>query len=100
MSARELHARRAGKARAAWLGFMRARRVRRVGEAVVARHPNPIPIPMPHPSPNSDLKPSPAQVVARDEASGLGRGLGYTGFCGPAYLRGGPVMFARRLLEA
>ena len=46
------------------------------------------------------FKPSPAQVVARDEASGLGRGLGYTGFCGPAYLRGGPVMFARRLLEA
>ena len=55
VSARELHARRAGQARAAWLGFMRARRVRRVGEAVVARHPNPIPIPMPHPYPNRDL---------------------------------------------
>mgnify|MGYP006082493159 CR=1 FL=1 len=70
--ARELNARRAAKARAAWVGFMRARRVRRVGEG----------------------------VVARDEAAG--RGLGYSSFCGAAYLRGagGPVMFARRLLEA
>jgi len=68
--AREFNARRAGKARAAWVGFMRARRVRRVGEG----------------------------VVARDEADG--RGLGHSSFCGAAYLRGGPVMFARRLLEA
>ena len=50
--ARELNARRAGKARAAWLGFMRARRVRRVGEAVVARDPNPVPMPNPEPYPN------------------------------------------------
>ena len=68
--AREFNVRRAGKARAAWVGFMRARRVRRVGEG----------------------------VVARDEAAG--RGLGYSSFCGAAYLRGGPVMFPSRLLEA
>ena len=68
--AREFNVRRAGKARAAWVGFMRARRVRRVGEG----------------------------VVAREEAQG--RGLGYSSFCGAAYLRGGPVMFPSRLLEA
>jgi hypothetical protein len=79
---------------------MRARRVRRVGEAVVARDPNPVPMPNPEPYPNPDPKPIPTQVVARDEASGLGRGLGYPSFCGAAYLRGGPVMFARGLLEA